>query len=246
MVCIHGRLIRNKTLQTDTSVIKHDQRAAEELCRSIYEETKTFYERKAPRVAGQDLGYRILYGPPMVDAEYLFLGYQPGGGAESKCPVQLQRWPTECEYALNPSELRNAGWRNPRIVLNMQKLWGVPVLKKSTGLNAIFFRAPDLTEWHRLERGLRIELENFSLERAGRIIKTLHPKHLVVIGLQTFDLLATSATSALERDGRCLVKQGEILGMAAFGVIHLSGARISGNHFNAIKAHFGERTSARP
>jgi hypothetical protein len=224
------------------TVTEHEQRAAEEICRSIYEETKTFYEHKAPRVAGEDLGYRILYGPPVVRAEYLFLGYQPGGGADSKCPVQLQRWPTECEYALNPPGLRNAGWKNPKLALNMQKLWGVPVLKKSTGLNAIFFRAPDLKKWRQLESGLRKEIEDFSLERASRIIKTLRPKYLVVIGLQTFDLLATSETLALERDGKCLIKQGVILGMAAFGVIHLSGAYVSKNHFNAIKAYFGERT----
>jgi hypothetical protein len=230
-------------MQPDTAGAEHEQRTAEEICRSIYEETKTFYECKAPRVAGQDLGYRILYGPPVVRAKYLFLGYQPGGRADSRRIDQLRSWPTECEYALNPLELRNAGWKNPRLALNIQKVWGVPILKKSTGLNAIFFRAPDLKEWRRLQRGLRIELENFSLERARRIIKTLQPRHLLVIGLETFGRLAPSATSALERNGRCLVEQGEIWGMAAFGVIHLSGAHVSGADFDAIKAYFGERIS---
>jgi len=49
-------------MQPDTEGAEHEQRAAEEICRSIYEETATFYERKAPGVAGQDLGYRILMG----------------------------------------------------------------------------------------------------------------------------------------------------------------------------------------
>src|SRR5260370_12406 len=56
-------------------------------------------------LARQDLGYRILYGPPVVRAKYLFLGYQPGGRADSRRIDQLRSWPTECEYALNPLEL---------------------------------------------------------------------------------------------------------------------------------------------
>src|SRR6267378_7546442 len=160
---------------------------AEELCRSIYEETAAFYKYKAPRVAGQDLGYRILYGPPTVRPEYLFLGDQPGGKADSVRIDQLQGWPTECEYALDNGALRKAGWKNNRLASNMQKIWGIPTLRNSTGLNAIFFRAPDSEEWsHGLEKGLRIELEKFSLERARRIVETLQPKRLVVIGLQTF------------------------------------------------------------
>jgi hypothetical protein len=134
--------------------------------------------------------------------------------------------------------------KNPKLALNTQQFWGVPILKKSTGLNAIFFRAPDLKEWHRLERGLRIELENFSLERARRIIETLQPRHLVVIGLTRFRRLAPSATSGLMRNGRPLVERGEIWGVTAFGVIHLSGAYgLSGHDLDAMKAYFGERIS---
>jgi hypothetical protein len=101
-------------MQSDTAGAEHEQRAAEGICRSIYEETATLYECKAPRVAGQDLGYRILYGPPVVRAEYLFLGDQPGGRADSRRVDQLRSWPTECEYALNKPDLLNAG-EKPKI-----------------------------------------------------------------------------------------------------------------------------------
>ena len=145
-------------MQPDTEGAEHQQRAAEEICRSIYAETATFYECKAPRVAGRDLGYRILYGPPVVRSEYLFLGYQPGGGAASVRIDQLRSWPTQCEYGLDKQELRNAGWENPKLALNMQRVWGAPSLKQSTGLNVIFFRAPNSEEWRRLETGLRLSL----------------------------------------------------------------------------------------
>jgi hypothetical protein len=232
-------------MQPDTAGAEHEQRAAEEICRSIYDETATFYKRKAPRVAGEDLGYRILYGPPVVHPGYLFLGDQPGGrGTDSVRTDQLQGCPTECEYGLDKRELRKAGWKSTKLAVNMQKIWGVPVLKKSTGLNAIFFRAPR-DEWPRLETGLRIELEKFSLERARRIIEILQPKRLVVIGFKTFRPLATSAHRQVEvwRNGRSLVERSEIWGVPAFGVIHLSGAHLSGADFDAIKAYFGERIS---
>ena len=212
---------------------------AEELCRSIYEETAAFYKYKAPRVAGQDLGYRILYGPPTVRPEYLFLGDQPGGKADSVRIDQLQGWPTECEYALDNGALRKAGWKNNRLASNMQKIWGIPTLRNSTGLNAIFFRAPDSKEWRRLES--RRQLEDFSLERVRRIVETLQPKRLAVIGLQTFRRLAHSTTPALSNgSGRPLIEQGKVWGVPAFGVIHLSGARISGGDLNAIKNYFVE------
>jgi len=179
----------------------------------------------------------------MVRSEYLFLGHQPGGGADSVRIDQLRSWPTECEYGLDKRDLRNAGWEHPALALKMQRVWGIPILKKSTGLNVIFFRAPNLEEWRRLETGLRIELEKFSSERARRIIETLQPKHLVVIGLEIFRRLDPSATSGLVHNGRRLVEQGEIWGVTAFGIIHLSGARLSGDDLNAIRAYFGERIS---
>jgi hypothetical protein len=159
---------------------------------------------------------------------------------------QLRSWPTKCEYALDKRELGNAGWEHPKLAVNMQKVWGVPILQKSTGLNVIFFRAPNLEEWRRLETGLRIELEKFSEARARRIIEALQPKHLVVIGLEISRRLAPSATSVMVRsggNGRPLVVQGEIWGVTAFGIIHLSGARLSGDDLKAIRAYFGERIS---
>jgi hypothetical protein len=218
-----------------------EQRAAEKACSSIYEETSRCYESVTPRLAGQALGYRILYGPPVVCPAFLFLGYQPGGRADSVRPEQLRGWPSECEYALDKPGLKDAGWVRPAFAINMQRVWGIPTLKNSVGLNAIFFRAPNMGGWARVERELRNKLEAFSLERVQRIVGTLRPRRLAVIGLGTFDWLTRrSEASVRVRNGRVLVKQGELWGVPAFGVIHLSGARVSRADLEAMKTYFAE------
>ena len=63
-----------------------------------------------------NLGFKILYGPPVVEPPILFIGYQPGGEKESMIESEHQGWPEACEY--------------------------VEVLEACVGVNAIFLRAP--------------------------------------------------------------------------------------------------------
>jgi hypothetical protein len=228
----------------DAGSTEYERHAAEEVCRSIYEETARLYKASAPNVAGQDLGYRILYGPPVVRPEYMFIGFQPGGQGDSVRVEQLRSWPPECEYALDRPSLKAAGWAQPKLALNMQKVWGVPILKRSTGLNAIFFRSPKMEDWARIEKGLRTELEEFSRGRVRRIVGALRPKRLAVIGLGTFDWLTDrQGASVATCNGRALVKRGKLWGALAFGVMHLSGARLSGTDLDVMKAYFAEQDS---
>jgi hypothetical protein len=228
-------------MRSDPLVTQDEQRAAEETCRSVYDEVSKLYDDRAPRVGGKKLGYRILYGPPVVRPKYLFLGYQPGGKANSLRMDQHRGWPSVCEYALDKPRLRAAGWDSPTLAVNMQKVWGAPTLKHCTGLNAIFFRAPSMEDWKRVRREQREELERFSLERAQRIVKMFGPKRLTVVGLGSFELLTKGlGCSVLVCRGRALIKRGELWGVPAFGVIHLSGARVSGADLEAMKAYFAE------
>jgi hypothetical protein len=73
------------------------------LCRRMYLETEQFYKTKAPQMGPAALGYAILYGPPMLNPEMLFLGFQPGGGLldaeEGLKNGERHRWPERIHYA---------------------------------------------------------------------------------------------------------------------------------------------------
>src|SRR3546814_8308548 len=162
-----------------------EQEIVECVCRTIYAEAAIFYSRVAPVMAESDFGYRILYGPPVLRPEILFIGYQPGGGVASFVEGleegQHAGWPVTCEYA-------HKDWR---LAMRMREIWGNATLERCTGLNVIFFRAVSMRAWRRLPRHVRAEIESFSLAQTERIVRTLEPKRLVVIGLGPFARLAT-------------------------------------------------------
>ncbi|MCJ2067812.1 hypothetical protein MKK75_03145 [Methylobacterium sp. J-030] len=184
------------------------------ICREIYAETRGFYEAHASALKDAALGFRILYGPPLAQAPVLFLGYQPGGKI-AEGGVQHETWPVLSEYATE-------AWP---LAVRLRETLGKEVVERSTGLNAIFFRSKSVADWGRIERSLRRELEMFSLARAERIVRTLMPRHVVVIGLGTVDHLTAGVAETLGTR-RVLIKRGELWGAPATGIIHLSGARI--------------------
>lgn len=199
-------------------------RDAEEICRTIYRETADFYAARRALISPNDLGFRVLYGPPIVGAPILFIGYQPGGRAIEDVAHQ-SGWPEACEYA-------RASWLLAR---RMRDLWGADLVARCTGLNAIFFRATTAEAWKRCNRAAVAEAEAFSIERVKRIATVLKPQRIVLIGLATFDLL-TEGHVALCDGARVLAKQGTLCGCRATGIIHLSGAWISRAQLDQLRA----------
>lgn len=207
------------------------------VCDEVYSETASLYASKFQEMDEAAFGYAILYAPPVVRPEMLFLGYQPGGSNRDSAgdlePGKRPVLPPRCEYA-------HAEWRLAR---RMREVWDVPTLERCTGLNANFFRAQSAARWNRLPDGLRRELEAFSLQQAERLARSMAPKQLIVIGLTTFRRLNTTQETVLlsgER-GWQLVVQGTIWGLPAVGVVHLSGARILGSDWAAIRSHFADQ-----
>src|SRR3546814_21164910 len=112
-----------------------EQEIVECVCRTIYAEAAIFYARVAPVMAERDFGYRILYGPPVLRPEILFIGYQPGGGAASFVEGQEEGqhavWPVTCEYAQNDWPL----------ALRVREQGGRASRERRIGLNRIYFTA---------------------------------------------------------------------------------------------------------
>lgn len=206
---------------------------AEQVCRKVYEETRVFYAEKAPQLGDAAYGFRVLYGPPLTNAPILFIGFQPGGSTQSAeqglKDGEHEGWPMRCEYAVAP-------WR---LASRLREIWDIPTLERCTGLNAIFFRAPSITAWNGISPKLRSEIEAFSLARAARVTRALAPQRIVIIGLGTFDRL-TRGYPELVSDHRVLVKRGELWGAPAFGIVHVSGARVSRNDIAKLKGYFSK------
>lgn len=214
------------------------KQAAEDTCRDVYKETRQYYERIAPELGDRALRFRILYGPPIIGAPTLFIGYQPGGSSEDAREGmkngEHQGWPTKCDYAVAPWPL----------AVRLREVLGGDQLARCTGLNAVFFRAPDIDAWRRVPSRLRAEMEEFSLHRAERIVRALKPRHIVIIGLGTLDRLVGKAGSAASLRGEkgVLAREGMLWGCPAIGVVHLSGARIGREDRSNLAAFLRDKT----
>ena len=199
----------------------------ETVCRQIYSETAQLYASLTPRLGAAALGFRVLYGPPIVEAPFLFVGYQPGGKVSTAELGHHDSWPSYCDYA-------RADWH---LAKRIRDVWGKARVERCTGLNAIFFRAPTATDWEKVDATTKAEVKQFSISAAERITRAVRPKSIVVIGLGTFDML-TEGSVVLQNGTRTLVRQGKLWGAPAYGVIHLSGAWVSRVDLEALKAFF--------
>ncbi len=215
-----------------TSDSEADNRAVAliSLCESAYSEIKQFYSEHGPRVDGENLGFRILYGPPVLDPELLFIGFQPGGKRKDaelgETAGEMNGWPLSLDYIAAP-------WR---LAQQIRKIWSASSLEKSSGLNAVFFRSPNREKWDAVPAAQRQACESLSISYVEKIANLMRPKAIVVIGLGTFDML-TNGEVALEINRRTLIKQGKLWGVKTYGVIHLSGARINAQELEAIKSY---------
>jgi hypothetical protein len=215
-------------MKPDTTYITTDPTIdLEAVCRDVHAQTQAFHARVASRLGHRDHGFRVLYGPPFPEAPVLFLGFQPGGGKEDMSSDHHAGWPERCEYA-------HETWL---LAKRMRAIWGADFLDRCTGLNLIFFRARNIRAWKALEANLRNEIECFCRAQVERVVEAIAPKRIVVIGIGTFDRLKVENVELFKK-GRTLAKVGKIYGRPAPGVIHLSGAHLSGADFDHLKDLF--------
>ena len=191
-----------------------------ESCQTIYRETKEFYAQIAEDCG--NLGFKILYGPPLLNPPILFIGYQPGGGAESY-EEELKSgahdgWPQVCEYATE----------NWKLAKTLQRMFGVELLEKCVGLNAIFIRSPSVNVYNAtLTPSLRIQINRFCLSRVDEMIKLMEPQRIVLIGFETLNLFGGGIVSLQNEKGRTLIKTGKVADREVMATLHLTGAQIS-------------------
>jgi uracil-DNA glycosylase len=207
-----------------------DQDIINRTCRDLYRETKDFLEKNE---INPPFGFKILNGPPIKNAEILFVGYQPGGGekdAEEEIAKGTDRgWPPDCEYATEK-------WRLAPL---MQRVFGVERLKRCVGTNAIFLRYPNADHYRRHIGSKRKDIENFCKDKVAVIVNAIEPKQIVTIGFAALEMFGpTEVELKREGNGNALIKIGNVANRPALGIIHLSGARPSRSDLNRIADRF--------
>lgn len=183
-------------------------------------------------------GYKILNGPPIDRPPILFLGYQPGGG-----PKDYERyldaqgiWPPSLEYLKGHKREggeRLWGFIRHRIVANDGLLAGC------MGMNAIFFRAPNVKAW---EASNVSELEALCLKHTATIIRSVQPKLIVSIGFTRKGLVEPTSGAPLEDNGITLARPATAFGSSAIITCHLTGTRgLTNAHRNMVGKYIRDR-----
>lgn len=197
------------------------------LCREIYEEARS-------RFGNAELGFRVLYGPPVHRPPIFFIGFQPGGGANradaDQQAAEMEGWPETFDYV-------KADWLLAR---RAREVWGGNVLSRCCGANLVFLRAKSKADWKRyVSADLRRSCEQFGREKLQLLIDAMQPETLIVIGTRTLSELSDAeiVLKGAKRD-RPLVRRGTAFGREARAVIHLSGAQISTDDRASIKSYF--------
>jgi len=186
-------------------------------CNQIYAETNHIYSQYRQQLGTNDLGFKILYGPPHLNAPVLFIGDQPGGTAAEDFKSERYEWFPKCEYATE-------SWPLAR---NMQNMFGPTFLLGCVGVNANFFRAQNSSSWNSVPRSLRDTLERFCSEQLFKLISLLNPIQIVVIGFSTLDKFCSSQPLLYGAKDRVLMRAGKVGQRPAVSTLHLSGAHIA-------------------
>jgi hypothetical protein len=181
-------------------------------------------------------GFEILMGPPYENAPVLFIGFQPGRGAEDQhtaARYEVDWVSTCCQYATEKWRLAK---RVREIFEPFDPAW--KMLGNCIGLNVIFSRSPNEEVYNRsLPDELRQDVLDFCLPRVRRLIERLNPKKIIVIGFKTLELikdgvetpLACSADLGKNGKHRVLVKSARAFERDVIATLHLTGSRISKN-----------------
>ena len=153
------------------------QAVVEATCQEIYRETLDYFDQYAalPKYDG----FNILQGPPLFRPPILFIGYQPGGAHD-----EGERERTRGRDLVTPTR-RELG----RFPKNCRKCLQDEYLEKCVGMNAIFLRSHDIkSDETDFDKTVRAVIENFCLTRVLKIIETVDPRKIVIIGLKTQEL----------------------------------------------------------
>jgi hypothetical protein len=184
-----------------------------------------------------EYGVKMFSSPVRESADILILGYQPGGGVDAF--DYYHDTYEEGNFSL-PDKHRylTADWKLAR---KMRDLFGenTELLADSVKSNIIYFRAPDIATWERLEEKRRNEIEQFCFGYVQELVEQVNPSVILAEGISTWDelrsLLSINTGTQIKRGNHRLVCVSETDDPKVIGIMHPSGAHISREDWERLK-----------
>ena len=165
----------------------------ESVVADVYRKTYELWEASRDRLTSGDHGFKILYAPPRLEPSVLVMEFQPGGDKSNIRDAELRQPSTSNEYL-------SESWT---LAAQLRKRLGAQFLQGAVGTNAIFFRAPNSTQWRKnVEEELRTQLELFCIGENKRLIRAMRPKRILLLGWDALGLMGGSDSESWSRSRR--------------------------------------------
>lgn len=188
-------------------------------CLDIYDKTRSF-DAIARLCQSDEFTFEILMGPPIHKAPVFFIGYQPGDWELSAREARDEGY--EKGWVKPISHYAVAKWP---LAKKLREILGEDFLKNSVGTNAIFVRAKSVEAYTRdVPLTDRRKIQEFCVAKVNDLVKLIEPQRIIVLGLQTMDLLGPSHSKQVGPTGKTVTKIGTVGGQDALVVRHPTGA----------------------
>ena len=211
---------------------------AENLTKEVFLEWKTKY-------SFWKQGFKVFYGPLMINPELMIISLNPGGSEKSFINENYLAYkkgnfsiPLENEYVKMDKPFANKikeffqGYEN--------------ILKNSVVITVLLFRSIGMKEWKKENpKNTRLSMEDYAYDKVKTIITKIKPKKILVIGMGTFkrlkdnNIIPITNEEILDSFGTVgKIKIAKMNQTSIIAIPHLSGVRISDENNNKIKKSF--------
>lgn len=215
------------------------QEGLEARCRALYHEVKQFWLSNRETYATWELGYSILYSPPVYHPALVTIGENPGSlRGQIYSPAEHSSWPNHNVYYHDTWPLAK------KLQALFSSIGELDALRDSVGFAVNFFRSRPSSDrdvglrWRDNPPQIRRVLEEFAKSKALNLIRLLEPRLIVTLGMKAFDTLAGKPIEVLERRNNSrLCTFGYIENTPTIGMIHPTGSWVSNADWNRIMKH---------
>jgi hypothetical protein len=200
----------------------------------MYSRTNVIWNHNALNLFNGECGFSILSGPPIFRPEILFIGNNPGFGADDHQPHVEKHWPEE-------SYLSDPKWKFARKICSIFGSNNEMARQRAIQTNFLFFKSSSISKksryrWNDLPHAFRNDLQVFCDNELKGFVQVSMPNTIVVLGLGGFDNYATDCKEILrDRSGkRRLLVEGRLFGRQAHGIPHPTGSHIATEDWNRV------------
>ncbi len=192
-----------------------------------------------------DSGFKVFYGPVSKNPKVMILSYNPGGDKTS-FQEDLIHFQKGNYSGFTKNEYISRDYPMAKKIRSFFEL-NYDLLETSVTLPIIFFRSKNMKYLKKnFPKELQKNMEKFCLDQIERIIQTVKPNSILILGLETYSLL-TKYFGPFQNEIENIGDKKRRIGLAAywgeiplFCILHPTGARISNADRERNKKKFFE------